>query len=85
MSKTITKTVKARFTQGRIVPAENLYLREGDELEVTATVAQPHTQVEPAFPTNATAGAWSGQLDCEIFESEVYEGRLASNRSAVTL
>ena len=82
MLKTITKTVKARIVKGHIVPVEDLGLREGDELEVTATVAQPNTHTSP---TDATAGVWNGQLDCEAFEAEVYEGRLAANRPAVTL
>lgn len=86
MLKTITKTVKARIVKGHIVPAEDLGLREGDELEVTATVvSKPDTHTQPDSPTDATAGAWNGQLDCEIFEREVYQGRLASNRPTVTL
>lgn len=85
MLKTSTKTVKARIVKGHIVPFEDLGLREGDELEVTATVSRSDTYIQSDSPTTITAGAWGDQLDCEIFESDVYMGRLTSNRPAVSL
>ena len=75
------KTVKAHYRQGRIEPIEPLSLKEGEELEVTVSVADEKPDGDP---TASTAGAWAGLLDCVEFEEEVYESRLANPRLAVS-
>ena len=76
------RTVKARITQGRIEPLEPLPFLEGAEVEVTAPVEESETAADP---TQSTAGAWEGLLDCDQFERDVYEGRLTNLRPGFSL
>jgi predicted DNA-binding antitoxin AbrB/MazE fold protein len=77
----MSKTIKARFHEGRFEPLEPLDLEEGSE--VLITVAEPEAAA-PAFdPIAATSGAWKDLLDCEQFERDVYESRLIQTRPEV--
>jgi hypothetical protein len=79
------KTVRARITQGRIEPLVPLPFEEGAEVDVTAAVGEQPTPDEKEDPTQATAGAWDGLLDCEEFENDIYESRLRNPRPSFSL
>ena len=77
----MTKTIKARYHDGKLEPLEPLELEEGEEVTVTVSGAEPAaTAVDPLA---ATAGAWKDLLDCEEFEKDVYESRLIQTRPEV--
>jgi hypothetical protein len=78
----VTKTIRARYSQGKLEPLEPLELAEGSEIlvSVTAPEAIPVTD-----PTGATAGGWRELLDCEMFEEDVYANRLLQTRPRVEL
>jgi hypothetical protein len=78
------KTVRARVTKGRIEPLSPLPFEEGAEVDVTATVSAEAAEASED-PTQATAGAWDGLLDCEAFEDEIYESRLKNPRPGFSL
>ena len=77
----MTRTIKARYHEGKIEPLEPLDLEEGAELVVIVT--QPMAPSADVDPTTATAGAWKDALDCEQFEKDIYESRLRPPRPEV--
>lgn len=72
----MTKTIKARYHEGKLEPLEPLELADGEE--VTITLASPASSPTGLDPLTATSGAWKDLLDCEQFEQDV----LHSGRSA---
>jgi predicted DNA-binding antitoxin AbrB/MazE fold protein len=77
----MTKTIKARYHEGRFEPLEPLELEEGSEVLITVT--EPETPAHAIDPIAATSGAWKDLLDCEQFERDVYESRLIQTRPEV--
>jgi predicted DNA-binding antitoxin AbrB/MazE fold protein len=77
----MSKTIKARYHEGRFEPLEPLDLEEGSE--VLITVAGPEAAAPAIDPIAATSGAWKDLLDCDQFERDVYESRLTQTRPEV--
>ena len=69
----MTKTVRARYHQGKLEPLEPLEIEEG--AEVTVAVTSPEPSAAGTDPIAATAGAWKDLLDCEQLEKDIYESK----------
>jgi len=77
----VTKTIRARYREGKLEPLEPLEMEEGAEVTVTVDHLEPSSAA--IDPIGATAGAWKDLLDCEQFEKDVYESRLLQTRPDV--
>ena len=77
------KTIKARYSKGKIEPMEKLDLEEGKELSVTITDLPEPTGV--VDPLDATFGGWVGLIDAEKLKKDIYADRLVSTRPGVKL
>ena len=77
----MTKTIRARYREGKLELLEPLEMEEG--AEVTVTVNRPEPSPAAIDPLTATAGAWKDLLDCEQFEKDVYDNRLIQTRPGV--
>src|SRR5207244_3323143 len=78
LEEPMTKTIRARYREGKLEPLEPLGLEEG--AEVMLTVDHPEPPPAVIDPITASAGAWKDLLDCEQFEKDVYESRLLQTR-----
>jgi len=65
----LTKTIRARYHEGRLELLEPLDVEEGTE--VTVTVDHPEPSTAATDPLTASAGGWKELLDCEQFEKDV--------------
>ena len=77
----MTKTVRARYREGKLELLEPLEIGEGTE--VTVIVNGPEPLPAATDPITASAGAWKDLLDCEQFEKDVYDSRLLQTRPEV--
>ena len=77
------KTIRARFSRGKIEPLEKIDLEEGREITVTI-INVPGAQGEKDI-LEATAGGWKGLIDAEELKKNIYNDRLISTRPEVKL
>lgn len=75
--KGMPKTVRARFVNGRLVPADRLDLPEGKE--VTVTILEIPGRKDREVSCRA-AGAWKGTIVAEDLIRNIYADRLLSAR-----
>ena len=68
--------VKAKFTNGHIVPLEPLDLEDGAELSVDVKAEPARSDGERMKRTLATIGAWKGRSDVEEMKRRLYEARM---------
>lgn len=74
----MSKTVRARFVNGRLEPADHLDLPEGAEVTVTVVeLAGPKDREERS---RRAAGSWRGTIDAEELIRNIYADRLLSTR-----
>ena len=71
------KTVRARFVNGRLVPADRLDLPEGKE--VTVTILEIPGRKDREVSCRA-AGAWKGTIVAEDLIRNIYADRFLSAR-----
>lgn len=76
------KTIKARFTKGRIEPLEKVDIAEGEEITVTI---EEFPKKEAGDPLDTTFGGWAETIDCEELKKNIYADRLISSRPEVKL
>jgi predicted DNA-binding antitoxin AbrB/MazE fold protein len=76
------KTIKARFTKGRIEPLEKVDIAEGEEITVTIVEI---SKKEEEDPLDTTFGGWADTIDCEELEKNIYDDRLITTRPEVKL
>jgi predicted DNA-binding antitoxin AbrB/MazE fold protein len=80
------KTIRARFSRGRIEPLEKVEIKEGEEITVNIlevpSRAKKKTFVE-ALKT--TAGTWRNLIDCDELKRNIYNDRLIVTRPGVDL
>ena len=69
------KTVKAKFTDGVLVPLETLDLNEGDEVLVTLDTKTASSLEELTELSKAAAGGWVGSIDAERLLRDIYTSR----------
>ena len=72
--------VKAKFSDGHIVPLEPLEIEEGAELSVEIDVEPRGSDEERMKRTMSAAGGWKGHHDPEELKRTLYEARLSGSR-----
>ena len=77
--------VKAKFTNGHIVPLERLDIEEGAELSVDIDIAPSRSDQERMKRTMSAAGGWKGHHDPEELKRTLYEARLIGSREKPVL
>jgi predicted DNA-binding antitoxin AbrB/MazE fold protein len=80
------KTIKARFSKGKIEPLEKVEMTEGEEITVSI-LKLPSTAKRKSFKEalKATAGGWKNLIDCDELKKNIYNDRLISTRPGVEL
>ena len=78
--------VKAKFTEGQIVPFERLDIEEGAELSVEiAAESESRLSFEERIEiTKSSAGGWKGLHDPEEFTRMPYDARGTGSRTDPT-
>ena len=78
--------VRAKFTEGHIVPFERLDIEEGAELSVEiAAESESRLSFEERIEiTKSSAGSWKGLHDPEEFKRMIYEARRTGSRTEPT-
>lgn len=79
----MTTPIKARFSNGALVPLEPLDLEEGDE--VTVSIEHPLKRDRVAKAFNASKGGWVGLHDPEELKRMIYDARLTGSRQKPSL
>ena len=69
------KTVKARFSNGVFVPAEEVGLEEGAELILSFDEKHLVPLEDRIKRTKSAAGGWKGLVDGEALIQEIYAAR----------
>ena len=70
--------VKARYSNGALVPLEPLDLEEGKE--VTVSIEEGGSPEESLHALQAATGAWKGTHDPDELLRNIYSDRLVSSR-----
>ncbi len=73
----MVREIKARFSNGKIEPLEDVDLKEGEEVTVTIT-EKPSEKSKEAF--RRAAGAWKGSLDFDAYLRDLYDNRREQSR-----
>jgi predicted DNA-binding antitoxin AbrB/MazE fold protein len=76
------KTIKARYSKGKIEPLEKVDIVEGTELLIIL-LGGPSRSAEDRL--ERSAGAWKGTIDVEKLVNDIYNSRLVSTRDKVEL
>ena len=79
----MTRTIRARFTNGVIEPLEELEMPEGRE--ITVTILDVSAPGEDGDTFDACAGGWKDLIDAEELKRNIYADRLISTRPEVKL
>ena len=69
------RTIKAKFTDGVLVPLESLNLTEGDEVLVTIQPKQAQAHEDLTETSIAAGGGWAGSIDGEELKRRIYTSR----------
>ena len=76
----MTATIRAKFTNGNIVPLEPLDIEEGTDLSVDIQIKPARSAEERRKRTMSAIGAWKGRRDIEEMKRSLYEARIAGSR-----
>jgi predicted DNA-binding antitoxin AbrB/MazE fold protein len=68
----VVRTIRAKFTNGKIEPLENVDLEEGEEVLVTLELEGTATSRKALV---RTAGAWKGSIDFDAYLKDLYAAR----------
>jgi len=79
----VIKTVKAKYSKGKIVPLEKLDIDEGKE--ITITISDIFTEVKSNDPLDSTFGGWRDLLDAEKLKNNIYADRTIATRQRIKL
>lgn len=77
------KTIRARYSKGKIEPLEKLDIAEGEELVVT--ISENLTGVKGKDSLDSTFGGWTELIDAEELKKNIYADRAVSSRPKVAL
>ena len=71
------KTIRARFSKGKIEPLEKVEIKEGEEITVRI-LAAPSRAKKKSFleAIKTTAGGWKNLIDCDKLTRNIYNDRL---------
>lgn len=72
--------IKARFTNGAIMPLEPLDIDEGAEFTVAINFEPRLTDSERLEITKSAAGGWKGYHDPEELKRTLYKARITGSR-----
>ncbi len=79
----MSKTIRAKFSNGVIEPLEELRLTEGEE--ITVTIMENPTPSGKKNGFEISAGGWKGTVDAGKLIEDIYADRLISTRKAPKL
>jgi predicted DNA-binding antitoxin AbrB/MazE fold protein len=79
----MSRTIRAKFSNGVIEPLEKLDLDEGEEITVTIIVLPKPSGKKHGL--RRSAGGWKGLIDAEKLKKDIYADRLISTRQGVKL
>ena len=68
-------TIKARYSNGVLVPLEPLNFEEGEEVFVTLDNPEIKSWEERVKASKAAAGGWVGLIDAEALKRDIYRSR----------
>ena len=74
------KSIKAKFTDGVIVPMEPLNFEEGEEIIITVSIKTLQSKEERRKRTMSAAGGWEGNVDGEELKRDIYASRRINTR-----
>ena len=74
----MTQTIRARFRNGKLEPLEPLDLKEGAEVTVAVSPAEPPAGAEA--DVTATSGTWTGNVHDDFENMVNADRRLATSR-----
>jgi predicted DNA-binding antitoxin AbrB/MazE fold protein len=80
--KTMGKTIRAKFSKGKIEPLEQIDIADGKEITVII-MDLPSTRKKNGF--EKSAGAWKGTIDAKKLIENIYADRLLPTRVAPRL
>lgn len=79
----MSRTIRAKFSNGVIEPLEELGLTEGEEITVIINVSPKPSGEKNGF--ESSAGGWKGTVDADKLIKDIYTDRLISTRKAPKL
>ena len=79
----MSRTIRAKFSNGVIEPLEEVGLTEGEEITVTITEIPEPSGEKNGF--ESSAGGWKGLIDADRLIKDIYADRLISTRKAAKL
>ena len=71
-------TVKAKFSEGTLIPLESIDLKEGDE--VILSISRIPSTEDALRALKASAGGWEGLHDPGEFKRMIYQARIDGSR-----
>ena len=74
------RQVKARFTNGALMPLEPVDLKEGAEVTVSIDDKPQLSDAERLERFKAAAGGWEGLHDPDEFKRMIYQARIDGSR-----
>ena len=80
----MTATIRAKFTNGNIVPLEPLDIEEGTDLSVHVQTKPARSAEERRKRTISAIGAWKDREDIEEMKRRLYDARIAGSREMPT-
>ncbi len=78
----MAKTIRAKFSKGKIEPLEQIEIADGKEITVII-MDIPSTRKKNGF--EKSAGAWKGTIDARKLIENIYTDRLLPTRVAPRL
>ena len=72
-----TRSVKATFSGGVLIPQESLDLEEGENVILSIAGQSVERSLEAL---RASAGAWKGTHDPEVLKENIYSNRRRNSR-----
>ena len=80
------KTIRARFSKGKIEPLEKVEIKEGEEITVNILEVPSRTEKKSFLEAlRATAGGWKNLIDCDELKRNISNDRLIATRPGVDL
>ena len=80
----MTTNIRAKFTDGHIVPLQPLDIEEGADLSVQIRVRPARSPEERRRRTMSVVGAWKGRKDIEEMQRRLREARISGSREKPT-
>lgn len=74
----MVKEIRARFSQGKIEPLEEIDLVEGEEITITIRESVSSNKAKEALAK--AAGAWKDTLDFDQYLRDLYDSRRQPSR-----